>query len=175
MDPFDLIEKIKQAFAEVEKPSSWNLANSREGTEPAALEREFSEVPSWDLLTSEFLDETPEGFGTALSFFSDEAYRYYLPAYLIASVSEELQRVDPVFYLTHGLDENSKEKLINRRRYGSRSWHDYAIFRNSVFSADQASVISAYLRYQLTKATITEAERKRTEEALHNYWVIRAV
>ena len=41
---------------------------------------------------STLIDRAPDGFGSALSFFSDEAFRFYLPAYLIAdSVTAQLE------------------------------------------------------------------------------------
>lgn len=169
-----LIQDITAAFANVEKPPSWCLSNSREGEEPAVLEQEFAEIPAWNTLSADFLDNTPNGFGTALSFFSDEAYRYYLPAYLIASLQNKLQRVDPVFYLTHGLEDSSAEKLLNPRRYGSRSWGDYARYRHSVFNEEQATAISGYLKHQAKSGNRTEFEQQLIKESLTNYWKQKA-
>ncbi|MGD8426540.1 MAG: hypothetical protein PVH63_02860 [Balneolaceae bacterium] len=173
-DPKPLIHRIINAFTEVEPPPAWCLSNSREGTEPAALEEEFSEIPHWKDLSPTFLDATPDGFGTALGFFSDEAFRYYLPAYLVASVRNELSRVDPVFHLIHGLDNSSKDVPLNPRRYGSRSWGDYARFRHSIFSAKQAAAIAAYLEHERRSALRTESECRRIREALDNYWNFQA-
>ena len=43
-----------------------------------------------------FLDSAPDGLSSALAFFSDEAFRYYLPAYLLAALDRKLALADPV-------------------------------------------------------------------------------
>jgi hypothetical protein len=65
---------IREAFAAVEFPGNWCLTKSREGAEPMLLERKFRGRDDWKGLDPSFIDQTPDGFGTALSFFSDEAF-----------------------------------------------------------------------------------------------------
>ena len=166
----EVVAAIEAAFADVEPPPHWCLANSVEGVEPAALTREFAEVPDWRGLTPEFMDATPDGFGSALSFFSDEAFRYYLPAFVIATVHDQLTRADPVFHLTHGLDDSSSLEALNSRRYGARTWRDYALFRFSVFSRAQAGAIALFLRQQRTVPNRVDLERQRITQALEAYW-----
>ncbi|HJS06410.1 MAG TPA: hypothetical protein VJ809_02090, partial [Pirellulales bacterium] len=69
--------EIEQAFSAVAYPGDWCLKNSNEGTEPFFLEREFKGKSDWRNLDAAFLDQAPDGFGTALSFFSDEAFHFY--------------------------------------------------------------------------------------------------
>lgn len=166
-------EEIIQAFADVPPPPAWCLVNSREGEEPALLAAEFRAVPDWRSLDKEVLDSAPDGHGTALGFFSDEAFRYYLPAFILADLSAGLERADVVFHLVHGLDSDSARQPINPRRYGARTWADHAAHRFAVFDAGQARAVARYLEVKLAGCQ-TEAERARISEALAGYWRPRA-
>jgi hypothetical protein len=164
-----LEEQIAAAFASVPAPPVWCLTNSREGEEPELLERDFRDKRDWRSLTSEFLDQAPDGYASALSFFSDEAFRYYLPAYMIADLRGELQRADVLFHLTHGVDNAHREKLVNPTRYGNRNWFDAMRHRFSIFDSAQREVIAKYLEHRESVADI-EPERRAAREALDNYW-----
>jgi hypothetical protein len=104
--------QIKEAFSHGVYPGDWCLINSREGTEPGLLEEEFKGKSDWRTLDPSFIDQAPDGFGTALSFFSDEAFRFYLPAYLIADLDGRLKQANVAFALTHGLDNKSGGRKI---------------------------------------------------------------
>ena len=162
--------RIVAAFAALEYPDDWCLSNSREGTEPALLEAEFKGQRDWRALDAAFIDQAPDGYGSALSFFSDEAFRFYLPAYLLADLDGKLQQANPLFALTHGLDDASRGQQINPRRYGERTWFEYARYKFAVFDSAQRQAIAGYLAYQLENAEITGLEKKQIREALHNYW-----
>ncbi len=170
-----LKEQINTAFAAVEYPGDWNLAGSREGDEPYLLAEEFKGRSDWRVLEAAFLDQAPGGFGSALSFFSDEAFVFYLPAYLLADLEGRLSRVDPVFHLIHGLDDESRHEKINPRRYGERTWIDYARFKFSVLNRPQVAAIVAYLSFKRDSDRITGLEKRLIEEALRNYWRERLV
>lgn len=167
------IEQLKsdilRAFASVEPPLA--LRDSNEGDEPFLLEEEFRDRPDWRTLDAAFLDQAPAGFGSALSFFSDEAFRYYLPAYLIADLDEKLVRADPAFHLWYGLDDATRDKPLNPRRYGERTWMDAMRHKFSVFDREQAGVILRYLQH---RAADNEFERPNIEQAIANYWRARA-
>jgi hypothetical protein len=75
---------IRAAFSSTPPPDPGQLRDSSEGDEPFLLEAEFKHVPDWRRLDTAFIDRAPDGFGSALSFFSGAAFRYYLPAYLLA-------------------------------------------------------------------------------------------
>lgn len=164
-------ERIRAAFAEVPPPPSWSLVNSTEGEEPALLARELEGVDDWRTLDAAYLDAAPDGYGSALSFLSDEAFRFFLPAFLLADLDEALLRVTPVFHLTHGLTEADRDQPINPLRYGARTWHDHALHRFSLFSAEQAAAIAAYLEVIRDR---DEIEAGRIEQALGGYWRERA-
>ena len=163
-------QRIERAFADVGYPGDWCLVNSLEGEEPAMLEQEFKGRDDWRVLDAAFLDQAPDGFGSALSFFSDEAFHFYLPAYLIADLAGLLEHADPLFHLTHGLDRSSRAKKINPLRYGERTWSDYARYRFSVFNSEECSAIAAYLRARRDKGDLTGMEREMIDQALANYW-----
>jgi len=173
-DTDTLKRQITAAFAGVEYPGDWCLRGSNEGEEPYLLEQEFRGKTDWTALTPDFLDNAPDGFASALSFFSDEAFRFYLPAYLIADIDGMFARVDPLFYLTHGLADDSKHTRINPRRYGERTWFDYRRFQFSMFSAPQVRAVVGYLKHKKELPDLLDVERARIEQSLRNYWQERA-
>jgi hypothetical protein len=162
---------IREAFRDVPCPPRWCLQGSHEGTEPFLVSEEFAELLDWRSLSANFLDQAPQGYATALAFFSDEAFHFYLPAYLIADLDGALKRVDPTFYLCHGLDDESKNRFVNRRRYGERTWFQVAQHKFAMFNQSEAKAIVAYLRH---KAEHEEVRREFVESALKNYWLARA-
>ena len=163
--------KIRRAFANVEYPGDWCLRGSNEGEEPYLLEKEFTGKTDWTTLDVVFIDRAPDGFGSALSFFSDEAFHFYLPAYLIADIDGKLNQHDPAFHLTHGLDDESRSKRINPRRYGERTWFEFARYKFAMFSCEEAAAIVEYLKF---RRDTDEISRKRIDQALTNYWNARA-
>lgn len=162
--------EILGAFAHVEYPGDWCLRGSNEGDEPYLLEQEFKGKTDWRTLDPSFIDQAPGGFGSALSFFSVEAFHFYLPAYLIASIDDVLEQADPVFQLCHGLTNESKSKRINPRRYGERTWFEESRHKFSVFSWQEASAIVAYLQL---RREMDEFDQVAIDQALKNYWLER--
>lgn len=169
-DPEVVKAAIREAFADVDYPGDWCLVGSREGDEPLLLEQEFKGKDRWQDLDPAFIDQAPGGFGSALSFFSDEAFRFYLPAYLLADLDGRLQQADPVFKLTHGLDDISREQKINPRRYGEMTWFDYARYRFATFDARQRAAIVGYLGVRRDADDLVAFEKRRIDQALRNYW-----
>ncbi len=166
-----LVAQITAAFGAVEYPGDWCLRGGNEGDEPYLVEQEFRGRTDWRTLDAEFLDGAPGGFASALSFFSDEAFHFYLPAYLVADIRGGLDRANPVHRLTLGLDARSRSERINPRRYGERTWSDAAHYRFAMFTKTEAAAIAAYLRF---KKDSGECERRNIEEALEYYWLPRA-
>jgi hypothetical protein len=175
MDDLERVEsQVRDAFADVVYPGDWCLTDSREGTEPALLEKDFKGKSDWRTLAPSFIDQAPDGFGTALSFFSDEAFHFYLPAYLLADLHGRLKQADVVFALTHGLDGESRHQKINPRRYGERTWFEHARHKFAMFNAREVAAIARYLTYKREASAITDYEKARINEALDNYWTARA-
>jgi hypothetical protein len=158
---------IQQAFSQVKYPGDWCLQGSNEGEEPALLTKEFQGKNNWQLLSPSFLDRAPDGYGTALCFFSDEAFRFYLPAYLIADLDGHLVQQDPIFHLTHGLDHQTRNEMINPQRYGERTWFDCRQFKFSMFSQAQVAAIVEYLKWYRDTDPGSVAI---INQALDNYW-----
>jgi hypothetical protein len=78
---------------------------------------------------------------SALSFFSEGGFRFFLPAFLVADLRDQLNTADPIFHLTNGFHDASVELKIrargfqrrvgkstfkNPRRYGAMTSQDYA-------------------------------------------------
>ena len=173
----DIRQLVRDAFRDVPPPPPWCLANSLEGEEPRLLERDFAAVRGlhWSVLEHTFLDRAPGGFGTALSFFSDQAFRFYLPAYLLAALDGSLQQADPVFHLTHGLCPPEATSPVNPLRFGARTWRDAAAHRLSVFTPPQASAIRAFLLWTAQSPSTSPDDRQRICTAVETYWGARAV
>jgi hypothetical protein len=162
---------IMNAFSSVGRPGNWALRGSNEGEEPYLVEQEFVDKEDWRTIDAAFLDQAPGGLASALSFLSDEAFRYFLPAYLLADLDGRLHSVDPAFHLCFGLDDATRSEPVNPRRYGPRTWLDERRHQFAVFTAAEARAIVGYLRY---KAGTDEFARSRIDEAIRNYWSERA-
>lgn len=166
-------EQIRRAFANVIYPGDNNLRRSNEGDEPFLLEDEFRGKTAWESLEAPFLDQAPDGFATALSFFSDAAFRFYLAAYLIADLDNKLLYTQPVFYLYHGLDSNGSA-LVNPRRFGNLSWRQVSEERFAGFTGEEARAIVAYLRFKVQSGLLSPIENASIEQALETYWLSRS-
>jgi hypothetical protein len=165
----ELKQRIHSAFAEVPYPGDTNLRDSNEGQEPFLLEQEFQGKHDWRTLSAELIDQAPDGFASALSFFSIAAFRFYLPAYLLADLDGQLVYTDPVFYLTYGLTNITREVEVNPKRYGTLTWFEYVSTRFSVFTPTQAAAIASYLNVKLDEDS-TDFEREQIQQALRNFW-----
>jgi hypothetical protein len=163
--------QVRDAFAEVERPGNWALAGSTEGFEPGRVAQEFADKDDWRTIDAAFLDQSPGGLSSALSFLSDEAFRYFLPAFLLADLDGALDAVDPAFHLWHGLTDDTKSQRVNPRRYGDRTWLDSRRHKFAVFTEAEARAIVAYLRHRQARDPL---DAERIAEALRNYWLPRA-
>ena len=169
MDKDKLESVIVSAFSDVEVPPDWSLVRSYEGPEAAKIEQAFRGRTDWRAMGVHELDIEP-----ALPLFSDEAWRYYLQAFMIHDIHGRLAHEEVVFHLTLGLTDMDRSELSNPRRYGARTRWDSAVFRCAVFSVKQARAIVEYLRFKLGE----EGERgyfaQSIQQALTNYWLARA-
>ena len=179
--PEAVIDVIRRAFATTERPPDAYLTNGGDGCEPEESVAPFRGL-EWSGLESAMLDANY----TALSFFSEGAFRYFVPAFMVADVRDELRTADPVFHLTHGLAPSFEstieaggrswrrrtggETLLNPRRYGATTWRDYARFRLSAFSREEAAAIVVYLRWRRTRDEFPQD----IDAALEGFWLERA-
>jgi hypothetical protein len=166
---------IRAAFAAVVHPGDDRLVDGQAdwgpGTEPARVAAAFRGQPDWRALAVDFLDGAPDGLGSALSFFGDDAFRCYLPAYLLADLDGVLQQADPVFHLTHGLDDHGRGELVSPQRHGEWTWFEQRQRRFAGFTPAQAAAIVAYLE---VVAARSPCDRPAIAQALASYWAARA-
>ncbi len=146
------------------------LVNSDQGDEPLLTAQAFAEKEDWTELHSEWLDAAPEDWATALCFLSDEAICFYIPAFISADLRGELDRVDPVFHLTHGFDNFSRGHIIRGQK--SETWTDYAQQRWSRLTPDQVRSVVHYLEWSVAKGG--NSIFHRASEALSAFWYRRA-
>lgn len=165
----NLIFRIDQAFADVTYPGDDDLTDSTYGEEPAALIEEFRGKVDWRALDAEFLDQAPDGWGSALSFFSDNALRFYLPAYLIADIRGRLYASDPAFRLCASLTPLGGKRKI-AKIWGGGTMGERARAGFARYDAQQVSVIVDYLWWKLESLGGYD---EIIEQALENYWLER--
>lgn len=183
-DEETVINRIREAFATVEYPGDNFLQGSFEGCEPYEVVGPFRGKHDWSTVEAEFLDVHYD----ALSFFSQGAFRFFLPAYLIADLQDKLQTADPLFHLTHGFSDASvevptktrtfvrrigKSEFINPWRYGAATFYDYARYRLSIFTREEAQAIVAYLNYR-RDSDVHGIDRATIDGALNLFWRERA-
>lgn len=177
-----VIEKIRAAFGDNDYPGDRYLQGSFEGCEPFEEVGPFQGRVDWQGIDADFLD----AHGAALSFFSEAGFRFFLPAYLIADVQGRLQYAEPLFHLTHGFSGGEveaptkvrtfrikfgKSQLVNPRRYGAMTSYDYARYRLSVFTREEARAIVAYLQF---KRQADPWGQEQIDAALNGFWLERA-
>lgn len=107
----------------------------------------------WPRLRPEFLDLEM----AALSFFTAEAFRYFLPAYLLCVVAGEPLNANPVFHLVYGLTPEYKDK------------RDDAVEQFSPFSLEERTVIVAFLAACVQLAD--DNDKRDITAALDSYWL----
>ena len=164
-----LIEQIRRAFADVPYPGDEDLAVDSYGEEPDALERAFRGLDDWRVLDPAFLDDAPEGWGSALSFFSDAAFRFYLPAFLVAHLRGREFRSDPAEALSIGLAPGDDDQRI-AQRWGGGTLAEHARRRFAPFETDQVRAIVAYLWWWLDAYSDYDVY---VTHAMESYWLGR--
>ena len=180
----DVLSKIRVAFGNNEYPGDAFLQGSTEGCEPYDEVAPFQGRKDWQSLEPDFLD----AHANALSFFSEAGLRFFLPAFLIADVQEQLKSADPVMLLTHGFSDEEvrvtmndrdfvvrtgKSVLLNPLRYGAATFFDHLRYRFSIFTREEAQAIVAYLEYQ-REVDARNPNVARVDAALDGYWRERA-
>lgn len=183
-DQKTIIDKIRDAFSENGYPGDAYLQGSVEGCEPYEEVAPFQGKSDWRIVESDFLDY----HAGALNFFSEAGFRFFIPAYLIADVQGRLIYAEPLFSFTHGFSDMTvdalkkihvvlpragRSALLNPLRYGAMTFKDYARYRLSIFTREEANVIVAYLKYKRDAAS-SVFEKEGIEAALSSFWMERA-
>lgn len=165
-----LLRKIEAAFFDVEYPGDDHLTESTHGKEPAALISEFRGKTDWRQLAAEFLDQVPDGSGSALAFFSDAALHFYLPAYLMADVRGELSLASPEVRLCWSLTPQSEGQKV-AKVWGGGTMGEHARRCFDRFDSRQVGVVIEYLSWKLESLGY---EDPTITQALDHYWLKRA-
>jgi hypothetical protein len=166
----DVKALVREAFVTAGYPGDGELVRSA-GDEPDEVVELFRGRSDWRRLTPEFVDRAGAASPSALSFFSDKAFRFYLPAYLIADLDRQLVYTDPLFYLYHGLDHASREKRVIVSGKNTVTWWEVQQDRFAGFTRDEAAAIVAYMRWRASDDALTAHERQSVQEALEDYWL----
>jgi len=166
-----VIEEIRQAFPARRQGRFLPLVNSAQGDEPLRVVAAFDDKVDWTTLAPEWLDKVPSGLGSALSFLSDEAICFYIPAYIVADMTTDLQMADPSFALTHGFAHRSHNKRVKPQ--SEKTWTEYARNRWSRLSHGQAVAIVHYLEWRALRDHV-HSGADSIVEALGTYWYDRA-
>lgn len=167
----ELIDKIEQAFADVRYPGDNELTDSTHAEESAALVEDFTGRTIWQDVDVGFLNQAPDGWGSALAFFSARAFRFYLPAYLIADIRGELDYPDPVSRLCSPVTPLGANRRI-ANIWGGGTMGERATAEFAEFNAAQVSAVVAYLWWKLEACG---GHNPTIEQALESYWLERDV
>ncbi len=183
MDRDQLIRLIRDAFSQTDHPGDGFLQGSREGDDAFDAVEPFKGVTEWSAIAAAVLDEHYD----ALSFLSDGGFRFFLPAYLIADINDQLMTADPVFHLAGSFHDATvripigdevlerrigKSAFLNPRRYGAMTFEDYARSRLSVFTREEATAIVAYLEYR--RSLPDAVDGRDIDAAMESFWNRRA-
>ncbi|MFL7890665.1 MAG: DUF6714 family protein [Anaerolineales bacterium] len=179
-----ILEIIHTAFENNDYPGDEYLIGSLEGGEPLDEVNPFIGQNDWRSISPGLLDSHPG----ALNFFSEAGLRFFLPAYLVADMRDQLKIADPVFPLVHGFSnlsipqeirsrvyirKTSRDAFINPKRYGALTFYDYSRYRLSIFSREEAQAIVAYLENKRGNDP-GGLEAEQIEAALISFWYGRA-
>jgi len=128
-----VIELIREVFDGNVYPGDAFLQGSFEGCEPNEEVGFFMGKMDWKILDAGMLDS----HYSALNFFSEAGFRFFIPAYLRADLQDGLRTADPLFHLTGGFYVLSAEistqfgvsvrktggsVLLNPKRYGAMTY-----------------------------------------------------
>jgi hypothetical protein len=181
VDP--VIALVRESFHRVPYPGDPFLQGSYDGCEPYDEIRHFKGKTDWSSLEPGFLDARY----CAPGFFSEGAFRFFIPAWIVADLRNALQTADPCFQLTNGFADQIHASgelpawewggsvLLNPRRYGAMRWSDYARYRMSVFAREEAVAVVEYLRWRRGRSRGENDEEVRViDAALEAFWLDRA-
>ncbi len=182
-DKNTVINFIYEVFGSSAYPGDDYLIGSKEGMEPFEEIEPFKGQQDWTAVDPKLLDR----HYVALSFFSEAGLRFFLPAYLIADLNDELQTADPLFVLVNGFSDFSlkqkiesrvfvrkfgKNTFVNPNRYGAMTFYDYSRYQLSIFTREEAKAIVLYLEYKLGNDPYG-VDKEQIEAALSSFWLER--
>ena len=165
----ELKEIIRRTFADTQYPGDDALVRSR-GDQPDAVVALFRGKTDWRTLSADYVDRAGAVSPSALSFLSPDAFRFYLPAYLLADIDGALTFTEPDFFLYYGLEDTTRDL---RAHTPTQTWWEAQQKQFAALTNKEAAVIVEYLRWKCDQ-TISEHDQRAIAEALRNYWESRA-
>jgi hypothetical protein len=154
-----LKQEIAAAFADVPYPGDERIAYNHDDWEGARLSDAFK-GKHWGTLTLQELREHD------MYFLSHDGFRYYLPAYLLASLSS--------------LDDPLREEILPTTVYGltlfegdtpeDQMLRQGRLTRFGVFTPAQTRAIRSFLEYVRDERPDAFLEGDAPREALERYW-----
>jgi len=129
-----LKETIKTAFADVPYPGDRNITRCPYHCKPCEEISDYFKGKGWEGHSVEDLRD----HHTALSLFTPEAFHYFLPAFMLASV----ESYDNMDILPDSIRFHFEFSLEHR---------DHFLVRLTKFSEEQRKVIIEFLRFMETK------------------------
>jgi len=127
-----LIEKIKKAFVNTQYPGDENIVHKTQyDNEVAECEKKFL-GKKWQEVDWNTIDN--EGWASGCAFLTNEAYRYYLPAYMIAII----EKYDDMI--------NSVDAVVSSLRFPNTSEEQKEFYvKMEGFTSEQKEVIIEFL------------------------------
>ncbi len=161
-----LIDEIYSAFP-AQRPHCFNpLVNSQQGEEPFETAEAFADKTDWTELDGKWIDAAANGWGTALTFLSDEAACFYLPAWLVAELHGKTAQSDPAFNLSYGFTDDHWSSAA--RSPADTNWADYSCKRWSHLIPAQVMAVVHFLEWYAGRTDDISSAQAR--QALNNYW-----
>lgn len=167
-DPASLLDEMERVFPAKRERRFQPLVNGVT-VESLNTARDFKDKDDWTRLDPEWLDRTPYPLSSALSFLSDEAVCFYIPAFISADIGGRLKSVRPYFHLTHGFDNDSRNRKIHNDR--PQTWGEYGARRWCSLTPDQVRAVVHYLEWHIWREGRFIAQEEL--QALENYWYPR--
>lgn len=176
----ELVGTIRRAFADRQYPGDGHLCGSPQGTEPAWIALELRGV-LWNRAHPDLLAHNY----AATSFLTDEGFRYYLPAFMIAELHGVESNADPVHALTDsagdiGISADSLVQLGEalgaevadvlrsvKERAARVDLGSWARKRWAGFTLPERVAIVKYLEYRKSSDWV---DADRIEATLKAYW-----
>jgi hypothetical protein len=163
MSNTELIQKISTAFSDGKFPGNENIVAPSYGEEPELVRAHFYGQSDWENLTPQFLD-----LDGAISFLSDVAFRFYLPAFMIADINEQLNFNDPSIRLCWAVTPQTENQKI-AKVFGSGTIGERAKKCFDEINKEQVNAVVAYLRWKL----LQDENNNTIKQALDHYWLKR--
>lgn len=139
----ELIEQIHRAFATSVYPGDENLVANPDDEEPQFVAGHFKGKTDWRTLDAEFLNAAPD----ALALLADDAFRFYLPAFLIADIRGELEYVDPTVRLCWSHTSQGGDQKV-AKVWGGGTMREHAEACHNQFSAAQSAAMVRWAAFR---------------------------